>query len=269
MDTRTSARALSLQIPCVCTCRRVFNSREHTCGAVLHSLSGHKCLVFDDGRLFGRELDLQHVRRVCLQDTSGILLTWVIRGAQVSLSRKRFRDMALSQLQCLDENHFNPRTNESKPDFLYCENQRLALETLLRDGREAFFKFLESRGQRGFLSDPELDTLCSLAEPYQPDSELFPENAEEGDPPLSLHYWPDLSDTSAPQMDLGWPDSGSYRGVTRTTVYCQPPIDDQAHIKEVVRRMIAQAQKVWQRNIRVTERVLKTPFVIVHTLKVY
>lgn len=152
--------------------------------------------------------------------------------------------MALSQLQCLDENHVNPRTNESKPDFLYCEDQRLALETLLRDGREAFFKFLESRDQRGFLSDPELETLCSLAEPYQPDSELFPENAEEGDPPLSLHYWPDLSDTSAPQMDLGWPDSASYRGVTRTTVYCQPPIDDQAHIKEVVRRMIAQAQKV-------------------------
>uniref|UniRef100_A0A3Q0RF71 Family with sequence similarity 83 member Gb n=1 Tax=Amphilophus citrinellus TaxID=61819 RepID=A0A3Q0RF71_AMPCI len=45
-------------------------------------------------------------------------------------------------------------------------------------------------------------------------------------------------------MDLGWPDSGSYRGVTRTTVYTQPPLDGHAHIKEVVRKMIAQAQKV-------------------------
>lgn len=152
--------------------------------------------------------------------------------------------MALSQLQCLDENHVNPRINESKPDFLYCEDQRLALETLLRHGREAFFKFLESRDLRGFLSDPELETLRALAEPYQPDSELFPDSAEGGDRPLSLHYWPDLSDTSAPRMDLGWPDSESYRGVTRATVYCQPPIGDQAHIKEVVRRMIAQAQKV-------------------------
>eukprot|EP00066_Takifugu_rubripes_P002562 XP_003964574.1 PREDICTED: protein FAM83G-like [Takifugu rubripes] len=152
--------------------------------------------------------------------------------------------MALSQLQCLDENHVNPRINESKPDFLYCEDQRLALETLLRHGREAFFKFLESRDLRGFLSDPELETLRALAEPYQPDSELFPDSAEDDDRPLSLHYWPDLSDTSVPQMDLGWPDSESYRGVTRATVYCQPPIGDQAHIKEVVRRMIAQAQKV-------------------------
>lgn len=152
--------------------------------------------------------------------------------------------MALSQLQCLEENHVNPWTNESKPEFLYCEDQRLALETLLRDGREAFLKYLESRGLRGFLSDPEQETLCASAEPYEPDSEPFPQQPDESDVPLSLHYWPDLSDTGIPEMDLGWPDSAAYRGVTRTTVYCQPPIDGQPHIKEVVRRMIAQAQKV-------------------------
>ncbi|XP_070836563.1 uncharacterized protein [Chaetodon trifascialis] len=152
--------------------------------------------------------------------------------------------MALSQLQCLDDNHVNPRTHESKPEFLYCEDQRLALEALLQDGREAFFKYLEARGLRGFLSDPELETLVGAVEPYDPNSEIFPENAEEDEPPLSLHYWPELSDTSIPQMDLGWPDSDSYRGVTRTTIYSQPPLDGQAHIKEVVRKMIAQAQKV-------------------------
>ncbi|XP_073350199.1 protein FAM83G-like [Pagrus major] len=152
--------------------------------------------------------------------------------------------MALSQIQCLDANHVNPRTNESKPDFLYCEDQRLALEALLKDGREAFFKFLEARGTRGFLSDPELETFAGEVEPYDPGSELFPEDAEEDEPPLSLHYWPELSDVSIPQMDLGWPDSEGYRGVTRATIYSQPPLDGQAHIKEVVRKMIAQAQKV-------------------------
>lgn len=152
--------------------------------------------------------------------------------------------MAVSQLQCLDDHHVNPRINESKPEFLYSEDQRLALETLIRDGREAFFKYVESRALRGFLSDPELETLRASVEPYEADSELFPGDAAEGDPPLSLHYWPDLSDTSIPQMDLGWPDSAAYRGVTRAAVYCQPPIDGQAHIKEVVRRTIAQAQKV-------------------------
>ncbi|XP_065820627.1 protein FAM83G isoform X2 [Labrus bergylta] len=152
--------------------------------------------------------------------------------------------MALSQIQCLDDNNVNLRTHESKPEFLYCEDQRVALEALLRNGRDAFFKCLEARGLRGFLSDPELETLVGTVEPYDPDSEIFPENAEEDEPALSLHYWPELSDMSIPQMDMGWPDSESYRGVTRTTVYSQPPLEGQAHIKEVVRKMIAQAQKV-------------------------
>ncbi|XP_069005822.1 protein FAM83G [Embiotoca jacksoni] len=152
--------------------------------------------------------------------------------------------MALSQIQCLDENHVNPRTHESKPEFFYCEDQRLAVETLLRDGREAFAKYLEARGLRGFLSDPELETLAGVVEPYDPGAELFQEDDEDDPTPLSQHYWPDLSDTSVPQMDLGWPDSGAYRGVTRATVYTQPPLDGQTHIKEVVRKLIAQAQKM-------------------------
>ncbi|XP_039979455.1 protein FAM83G-like [Xiphias gladius] len=156
--------------------------------------------------------------------------------------------MALSQIQCLDDNHVNPRASESKPEFLYCEDQRVALEALLRDGREAFFEYLQDRGLQGFLSDPELETLAGAVEPYDPGSEIFPGNAGDDDdddePPLSLHYWPELSDTSTPQLDLGWPDSDAYRGVTRATVYTQPPLDGQAHIKEVVRKTIAQAQKV-------------------------
>ncbi|XP_020780827.2 mucin-2-like isoform X2 [Boleophthalmus pectinirostris] len=154
--------------------------------------------------------------------------------------------MALSQIQCLDDNHVNPRTHESKPEFLYCEEQRHALETLLRDGREAFFKQLEERGLRGFLSDLELEALAGTVEPFDPGVDLYREDPESEDQQtaLSLHYWPDLSDMSIPELDMGWPDSEAYRGVTRTTVYTQPPLEGQTHIKEVIRKMIAQAQKV-------------------------
>ncbi|XP_034082304.1 nascent polypeptide-associated complex subunit alpha, muscle-specific form-like isoform X2 [Gymnodraco acuticeps] len=155
--------------------------------------------------------------------------------------------MALSQVQCLDDNNVNLRTTESKPEFLYSEDQRVALEAFLRDGREAFVKYLEARTLRGFLSDLELDSLADTVEPYDPGTDIFLEDGEDDQSPLSLHYWPELSDRSIPQMDLGWPDCASYRGVTRTAVYTQPPLDDQAHIKEVVRKMIAQAQK----NLRV------------------
>ncbi|KAJ4932627.1 hypothetical protein JOQ06_011045 [Pogonophryne albipinna] len=152
--------------------------------------------------------------------------------------------MALSQVQCLDDNNVNLRTTESKPEFLYSEDQRVALEAFLRDGHEAFVKYLEARTLRGFLSDLELDSLADTVEPYDPGTDIFPEDGGDDQSPLSLHYWPELSDRSIPQMDLGWPDCASYRGVTRTAVYTQPPLDDQAHIKEVVRKMIAQAQKV-------------------------
>ncbi|TNN36641.1 Protein FAM83G [Liparis tanakae] len=152
-----------------------------------------------------------------------------------------------ARVQCLDDNHVNPRTHESKPDFLYCEDQRLALEAFLLDGREALGKYLCAHGLRGFLSDPELETLAEVVVPYDPGAELFfPESAEDeaAELPLSLHYWPEMSDTSVPQMDLSWPENISYRGVTRTAVYTQPPLEGQVHIKEVVRKMIAQAQKV-------------------------
>ncbi|KAM4534781.1 uncharacterized protein V3H82_024686 [Fundulus diaphanus] len=152
--------------------------------------------------------------------------------------------MALSQIHCLDDYNVNPRIHESKPEFFYSEEQRLALEALLQDGREAFGKYLESRGLRGFLSDLEQETLTAALEPFDPDSELFQRDAEDESEPLSLQYWPEVSDTSIPQMDLGWPEGNSYRGVTRTSVYTQPPMEGQAHIKEVVRKMIAQAQKV-------------------------
>ncbi|KAG7271322.1 hypothetical protein CRUP_014719 [Coryphaenoides rupestris] len=156
--------------------------------------------------------------------------------------------MALSQLQCLDDNNVNLRTHDAKSDFFYCENQRLALEVLLRDGREAFRAFLKERELRGFLSDPELETLTAAAEPYDPGSDvLLGRSDDSGDAdaePLSLRYWPDLSDTSVPELDLGWPDCASYRGVTRTNVFTQPPLDGQVHIKEIVRKTIAQAQKV-------------------------
>lgn len=154
--------------------------------------------------------------------------------------------MALSQVQCLDDNHINARTNESKPEFLYSEGQRLALETLIHAGRDAFEDYIKTNSIRCFLSDLELERIFGTAEVYSPGSPQ--NNAEvywEGDgEEISLQYWPDRSDRSIPQLDIGWPDRASYRGVTRVQVYTQPPYEGQSHIKGVVRKMIGQAQKV-------------------------
>lgn len=166
--------------------------------------------------------------------------------------------MAFSQVQCLDDSHVNWRSSESKPEFFYSEEQRLALEALVSRGPEAFYEVLKKENIRDFLSELELKRITETLEIYDPGSEYTSRRGStpgdsEGDPNSqaaeqdmapSLEYWPQRSDRSIPQLDLGWPESAAYRGVTRATVYMQPPINGQAHIKEVVRKMIFQAQKV-------------------------
>ncbi|XP_026993748.2 protein FAM83G [Tachysurus fulvidraco] len=151
--------------------------------------------------------------------------------------------MALSQIQCLDDNHVNWRVSEAKPEFFYSEDQRLALEALISDGREAFETYVKEHELRPFLSEPELERLLRSVEDYRPGAE-HPDTADREERALSLQYWPELSDISIPDLDLGWPECASYRGVTRVNVYTQPPVDGQTHIKEVVRKTIAQAQKL-------------------------
>ncbi|XP_047435177.1 protein FAM83G [Mugil cephalus] len=165
--------------------------------------------------------------------------------------------MALSQIQCLDDHHVNWRVSESKPEFFYSENQRLAIEALIAKGREAFTDFLAKHGVRDFLSEPELERIACTAEAYRPGYEPHqkpdtpgPGNGaprfeeEAGDGEVSLEYWPDRSEASVAELDLGWPEAISYRGVTRVTVHTQPPTEGNTHIKEVVRKSIASAQKV-------------------------
>ncbi|KAM8962265.1 protein FAM83G [Pelodytes ibericus] len=168
--------------------------------------------------------------------------------------------MALSQLQCLDNNNVNWRSTEGKPEFFYSEEQRLALEALVSSGQESFYEVIKKENIRDFLSELELSRLVGKVEPFDPDSghsrsgcekceqkegsEAVEEGGPQEDGEFSLEYWPDKSDCVIPELDLGWPDTVAYRGVTRATVYMQPPIDGQPHIKEVIRKMIVQAQKV-------------------------
>ncbi|KAF7691122.1 uncharacterized protein fam83ga [Silurus meridionalis] len=154
--------------------------------------------------------------------------------------------MALSQIQCLNEYHVNLRTNESKPEFLYSEEQRLALEKLLDEGPDCFHEFIKTNQIRPFLSDLELAHLSASVEQYCPDlpGDLVEYDGDSKGTRLSLQYWPERSDDSLPQLELGWPQRASYRGVTRVSVHAQPPLHGDPHVKEVIRRTIAQAQKV-------------------------
>lgn len=154
--------------------------------------------------------------------------------------------MADSQLQCLDEAHVNERVGENHPRYYYSEEQRRAVQVLVAQGEKAHRERLKKEQQRDFLSSRELQALRGGWRAYDDprDAGGRPLLGPSGKP-LSLAYWPERSDTEIPPLDLGWTDRTFYRGVSRLTLFTHPRKEDSApHVKEVVRDLIQQAQKV-------------------------
>ncbi|XP_026963520.1 protein FAM83F isoform X2 [Sagmatias obliquidens] len=166
--------------------------------------------------------------------------------------------MAESQLGCLDEAHVNERVTAAQAAFYYCERRRAALEALLGGGEQAYRERVKEEQLRDFLSSQERQALGATWSPYEVaaaaaaaagrgKSKAEAETptqaaAESGD---SLAYWPDCSDTEVPPLELGWTEAAFYRGVSRVTLFTHPPKEEKApHLKQVVRQMIQQAQKV-------------------------
>lgn len=159
--------------------------------------------------------------------------------------------MADSQLRCLDDEHVNEKIPESRPEFYYSEEQRAALEQLLRSGDGAFKMRLKEDNIRDFLSAREVRLVRDTFQEYRadgdpeagdPDKSRGPSSADSG---VHSTYWPQMSDTEVPPLDIGWSaSSGVYKGVTRVSVYTHPPKESGPHIKEVVRRLIQEAQRV-------------------------
>ncbi|XP_022595313.1 protein FAM83F-like [Seriola dumerili] len=159
--------------------------------------------------------------------------------------------MAESQLVCMDDDHVNEKIPESKPAFYYSEEQRAALEQLLRNGDGAFKMRLKEDNIKDFLSAREVKSIRKTFQEYDTDSDS--ESAEHekskesssADSGVHSTYWPQMSDTEVPSLDIGWPgSSGLYKGVTRVSVYTHPPKEPGPHIKQVVRRLIQESQKV-------------------------
>ncbi|KAM9457853.1 protein FAM83G [Clarias gariepinus] len=158
--------------------------------------------------------------------------------------------MAESQLVCLDDGHVNVRVPESRPEFYYSEEQRAALELLLRDGDGAFKLRLRADNIKDFLSAREVKWIRETFREYDPDPDPDPDpdrapprSPRGSDSGVHSTYWPTVSDTQAPALELGWTTGGFYRGVTRVSVYTHPPKESEPHIKEVVRRLIQEAHK--------------------------
>ncbi|XP_012880238.1 PREDICTED: protein FAM83F [Dipodomys ordii] len=120
-----------------------------------------------------------------------------------------------------------------------------------RGKKRAYREQVQRERLPDFLSGPERQALRAAWVPYE-DAVVAPARGKAkapakgpAEPDESLAYWPDRSDTEVPPLDLGWTDTGFYRGVSRVTLFTHPPKEEKApHLKQVVRQMIQQAQKV-------------------------
>ena len=167
--------------------------------------------------------------------------------------------MAESQLVCLEDGHIEARIPESKPEFYYSEEQRAAVEELVGKGDGAFKMRLKEDNLKDFLSAREVKMLLDTFRRYDSaedgnnsgnssssnSNKASPLARSDGDSGVHSTYWPQMSDAEVPALDVGWAGGGgAYRGVTRVSVYSHPPREPGPHIKEVVRRLIQEAQKV-------------------------
>ncbi|XP_016313635.1 protein FAM83F [Sinocyclocheilus anshuiensis] len=156
--------------------------------------------------------------------------------------------MAESQLLCMEDGLMPLAVPESRPQFYYSEQHRAALELLITDGDGAFKSLLKDENSRDFLSAREIKAITGSFVKYKPEEDAGGASAgqDKRDDAESMRstYWPQMSDTEVPPLDIGWPSSGLFKGVTRVSVYTHPPKENSPHIKEVARKLIQESCKV-------------------------
>ncbi|XP_075688430.1 protein FAM83F [Rhinoderma darwinii] len=156
--------------------------------------------------------------------------------------------MAESQQLCLRDEHVNEKVTENMFYFYYSEDQRRCLEVLVNNGIQDYRQHIKEKQLKDFLSTKELTDLKTDFKKYQIESPKKQTkqqaNKQEKEKESSLQYWPTLTDTEIPPLDLGWPEKGFYRGVSKMLVYTHPPKEDAPTIKAVVRDIIQNAKRV-------------------------
>ncbi|KAM4729374.1 protein FAM83B [Anableps anableps] len=134
-----------------------------------------------------------------------------------------------------------------REDFVqphYKESYRLAIDHLVKDGRDRYQEFLKGERIGSFLSEDEILFITSNAEQLP-----SPNPAEEvTDPPdnqsSSGTYWPTHSDVETPSLDLGWPEVLHEKPPTNINLLYHPPRLNSPTIKEVIRKNIQDARLV-------------------------
>ncbi|MEQ2185973.1 hypothetical protein GOODEAATRI_023876 [Goodea atripinnis] len=183
---------------------------------------------------------------------------FVLRSSDMTLCLHYLRQVLNKQSGEMDSPEFSLlsslRGEFKHEDFIqphYKESYRLAIDCLVKDGRESYHEFLKGERVGSFLSEDEILFITSNAEqlPSQNQTEEVigpPDNQSS-----SGTYWPTHSDVETPNLDLGWPNVLHKKLPTNISLLYHPPRLNNPTIKEVIRKNIQDARQ----NMRV--RIVK------------
>ncbi|XP_073338747.1 protein FAM83B [Pagrus major] len=126
----------------------------------------------------------------------------------------------------------------------YREPYRLAIDCLVKGGRDSYQEFLKAERLGSFLSEEELLFITKNAEQLPPQTNLEEVNGSADTQSSSGTYWPVHSDVETPDLDLGWPEGLHDRLQTNIDLLFHPARQNSPTIKEVVRKNIQEARQV-------------------------
>ncbi|XP_012636234.2 protein FAM83B [Microcebus murinus] len=137
--------------------------------------------------------------------------------------------------ECKSDNYIEPH---------YKEWYRVAIDTLIEYGLEAYQEFLVKERVSDFLAEEEINYILKNVQKVAQNTAHGPDNACD-DTSSSGTYWPIESDVEAPNLDLGWPYvMPGLLGGTHIDLLFHPPRAHLLTIKETIRKMIKEARKV-------------------------
>lgn len=136
--------------------------------------------------------------------------------------------------------------NPLDPNFLpphYREEYRIAIDALVEEDLQGYYRFLKAADVVDFLSTPEIQYIQSSIKIPQDSSCSEQQSLDTDGESSSNTYWPLQSDLDVPALDLGWPQMHHFIGPTEVTTLVSPPEPEMPSIKEQARRLI---QNAWQ-----------------------
>ncbi|XP_015343356.1 protein FAM83B [Marmota marmota marmota] len=137
--------------------------------------------------------------------------------------------------ECKSDNYIEPH---------YKEWYRVAVDTLIEHGLEAYQEFLAKERVADFLAEEEINYILKNVQKVAQSAAHGTDNSYD-DTSSSGTYWPIESDVEAPNLDLGWPYvMPGLLGGTHIDLLFHPPRAHLLTIKETIRKMIKEARKV-------------------------